>query len=225
MSEHLQDVLEILRRRSVCEVLNASSVKQVAFLGHWYLQRPSLLKPSKVRSYHQMKWAETTTVTEVRSFSGALLLLPEVLLRESFERIERRLVSCSDIDSSSVPWFSDIHDASKKGLGCVLMQHGKVITYASRQLKPYEVNYPTHDLELAAVVFALKIWRHYLALDVELCVRECEDGKHTEFSVDDTVLWWFEIDKEFLMIRHFCRRIMSKPHEFSIYYSSRIKPY
>ncbi|GJV87679.1 reverse transcriptase domain-containing protein [Tanacetum coccineum] len=52
----------------------------------------------------------------------------------------------------------DISDASKKGLGCVLMQHGKVIAYASRQLKPYEVNYPTHDLELAAVVFALKIW-------------------------------------------------------------------
>nr|GFB86118.1 retrotransposon protein, putative, Ty3-gypsy subclass [Tanacetum cinerariifolium] len=53
-------------------------------------------------------------------------------------------------------------DASKKGLGCILMQHGKVIAYASKQLKPYEVNYPTHDLELAAVVFALKIWRHYL---------------------------------------------------------------
>lgn len=42
------------------------------------------------------------------------------------------------------------------------MQHGKVIAYASRQLKPYEANYPTHDLELAAVIFALKIWRHYL---------------------------------------------------------------
>ncbi|GKB73442.1 retrotransposon protein, putative, ty3-gypsy subclass [Tanacetum coccineum] len=53
-------------------------------------------------------------------------------------------------------------DASKKGLGCVLMQHGRVIAYASRQLKPYEVNYLTHDLELAVVVFALKIWRHYL---------------------------------------------------------------
>ena len=53
-------------------------------------------------------------------------------------------------------------DASKNGLGCVLMQNGKVIAYASRQLKEYEKNYPTHDLELAAVVFALKIWRHYL---------------------------------------------------------------
>jgi len=53
-------------------------------------------------------------------------------------------------------------DASKHGLGCVLMQRRKVIAYASRQLKSYEENYPTHDLELGAVVFALKIWRHYL---------------------------------------------------------------
>ena len=53
-------------------------------------------------------------------------------------------------------------DASSIGLGCVLMQDGKVVAYASRQLKPHEQNYPTHNLELAAVVFALKIWRHYL---------------------------------------------------------------
>jgi len=53
-------------------------------------------------------------------------------------------------------------DASRQGLGCVLMQNGKVVAYASRQLKPHELNYPTHDLELAAVIFALKIWRHYL---------------------------------------------------------------
>jgi hypothetical protein len=58
--------------------------------------------------------------------------------------------------------FVVYNDASKKGLGCVLMQNDNVITYASRQLKPYEQNYPTHDLELAAVMFALKIWRHYL---------------------------------------------------------------
>ena len=53
-------------------------------------------------------------------------------------------------------------DASLNGLGCVLIQEGKVVAYASRQLKPHEKNYPTHDLELAAIVFALKIWRHYL---------------------------------------------------------------
>lgn len=53
-------------------------------------------------------------------------------------------------------------DDSRIGLGCVLMQHGRVIAYASRQLKKHELNYPTHDLELASVIHALKIWRHYL---------------------------------------------------------------
>ena len=58
--------------------------------------------------------------------------------------------------------FTVYCDASKEGLGCVLMQEGRVIAYASRQLRRHELNYPTHDLELAAVVHALKIWRHYL---------------------------------------------------------------
>ena len=58
--------------------------------------------------------------------------------------------------------FTIYCDASGVGVGCVLMQQGRVIAYASRQLKVHERNYPTHDLELAAVVFALKIWRHYL---------------------------------------------------------------
>jgi hypothetical protein len=53
-------------------------------------------------------------------------------------------------------------DASLKGLGCVLMQHGKFVAYTSCQLKSHEHNYPTHDLELAIMAFALKIWRHYL---------------------------------------------------------------
>jgi hypothetical protein len=53
-------------------------------------------------------------------------------------------------------------DASLQGLGCVLMQEGKVIAYASRQLRKHEQNYPTHDLELAAIVHALKIWRQYM---------------------------------------------------------------
>ena len=58
--------------------------------------------------------------------------------------------------------YTMFSDALGIGLGCVLMQDGKVVAYASRQLKPHEQNYPTHDLELAVVVFALKIWRHYL---------------------------------------------------------------
>jgi hypothetical protein len=63
-----------------------------------------------------------------------------------------------DIEKS----FDVFCDASKNGLGCVLMQDGRVIAYASCQLRKYEVNYPTHDLELAAVVHSLKIWIHHL---------------------------------------------------------------
>jgi hypothetical protein len=63
---------------------------------------------------------------------------------------------------SGIEGFMVYSYASKRGLGCVLMQHGRVIAYASRQLKSHEVNYPVHDLELAVVVFALREWRHYL---------------------------------------------------------------
>ena len=54
------------------------------------------------------------------------------------------------------------YDASNDGLRCVLMQSGRVVANGSRQLKNHEQNYPTHDMELAAIVFALKIWRYYL---------------------------------------------------------------
>ena len=80
-----------------------------------------------------------------------------------FQELKQRLITAPVL---SLPRengkFVVYCDASKLGLGCVLMQKGRVIAYASRQLKEYEQQYPTHDLELAAVVFALKIWRHYL---------------------------------------------------------------
>ena len=81
----------------------------------------------------------------------------------SFEELKKRLTSAPiltlpDLSKSFVVYY----DASLLGLGCVLMQEGRVIAYASRQLKKNEQNYPTHDLELAAVVHALKISRHYM---------------------------------------------------------------
>jgi len=53
-------------------------------------------------------------------------------------------------------------DASKEGLGGVLMQYRRVIAYISRKLRRHEDNYATHDLELLAIIYALKVWRHYL---------------------------------------------------------------
>ena len=57
--------------------------------------------------------------------------------------------------------YTAYYDASRVGLGCVLMQNGMVVAYASRQLKKHEQNYPTHDLEVVVVIFTLKTWRHY----------------------------------------------------------------
>ncbi|GKF12935.1 putative reverse transcriptase domain-containing protein [Tanacetum coccineum] len=65
-------------------------------------------------------------------------------------------------------------DASLQGLGAVLMQREKVIAYASRQLQPHEENYTTYDLELGAVVFSLKIWRHYLYKSLQHIIRQKE---------------------------------------------------
>ena len=82
---------------------------------------------------------------------------------KSFQELKHHLVTAPILSiPTGLGRFVVYSDASKNGLGCVLMQNGKVIAYASRQLKEYKKKYPTHDLELAAVVFALKIWRHYL---------------------------------------------------------------
>jgi hypothetical protein len=81
----------------------------------------------------------------------------------SFEELRKRLTSAPVLVLLDLTKKFDIYcDASRRGLGCVLMQEGQVVCYASRQLRKHEENYPTHDHELAAVVHALKIWRHYL---------------------------------------------------------------
>nr|XP_027124227.1 uncharacterized protein LOC113740914 [Coffea arabica] len=81
----------------------------------------------------------------------------------SFQELKRRLTIAPILALPNGPdGFTVYTDASREGLGCVLMQHQNVIAYASRKLKTHEQNYPIHDLELAAVVFALKKWRHYL---------------------------------------------------------------
>ena len=84
------------------------------------------------------------------------------LCEKAIQELKRRLTSAPIL---IVPErglrYIVYYDASKVGLGCVLMKFG-VVAYCSCQLKNHERNYPTHDMELAATVFALKIWRHYL---------------------------------------------------------------
>jgi hypothetical protein len=83
--------------------------------------------------------------------------------QDSFEELKKRLTTVLDLILPDLSKKFDIYcDVSRRGLGYVMMQDGQVVFYASRQLRKHEEKYPTHDLELAAVVHALKIWRHYL---------------------------------------------------------------
>jgi hypothetical protein len=83
--------------------------------------------------------------------------------QDSFNQLKFKLMSPPVLVMPDVQKGFNIYcDVCRLGLGCVLMQEGHVIAYASRQLRRHELNYPTHDLELATVVHALKIWRHYI---------------------------------------------------------------
>ena len=96
-------------------------------------------------------------------------------------------------------------NASKTGLGCVLMQDGRVIAYASCQLKKHEVNYPTNDLELAAVVHALKIWRHYLLGNKVHIFTDHKSLKYifTQSELNMRQRRWLELIKDYNLEVHY----------------------
>ena len=120
--------------------------------------------------------------------------------QNSFELLKGMLVEALVLmQPTSGIEYTLYSDASVIGLGCVLMQDGKVVANASKQLKPHEQNYPTHDLESAAVVFTLKIWRHYLY--EEKC-RIYTDHKSLKYLVMQKELnlrqqRWLELFKDY----------------------------
>ncbi|GKA33851.1 putative reverse transcriptase domain-containing protein [Tanacetum coccineum] len=125
-------------------------LSRVQFLGHMIDSEGIHMDPAKIESIKD--WASPKTPTEIHQFlEAAFQLLKQKLCSEPIWALpkgsENFVVYCN---------------ASRKGLGAVLMQREKFIAYASHKLKIHEKNYTTHDLELRAAVFALKMWRHYL---------------------------------------------------------------
>ncbi|WVZ63548.1 hypothetical protein U9M48_013172 [Paspalum notatum var. saurae] len=176
-AEHLQIVLSRLREHklyakfSKCHILSEKGVA---------------VDPSKVECV--LNWKQPETVTEIRSFLGLASYYRRFIkdfskttkpmtsltkknarylwspnCEEAFQSLKKSLTTAPVLAQPDIMKPFEVYcDASGNGLGCVLMQEGRVVAYASRQLRKHETNYPTHDLELAAVVHALKIWRHYL---------------------------------------------------------------
>nr|GEV91614.1 putative reverse transcriptase domain-containing protein [Tanacetum cinerariifolium] len=173
---------ELYAKFSKCEFW----LSKVHFLGHVIDSEGIHVDPAKIKAIKD--WESPKTPTEIRQFLGLAgyyrryiegflkITRPMTKLTQksmkfdwgekaeaAFQLLKQKLCSAPIL---ALPEGSENFvvycDASHKGLGAVLMQKEKVITYASCQLKVHEKNYTTHDLELGAVVFALKMWRHYL---------------------------------------------------------------
>ncbi|XP_071680330.1 uncharacterized protein [Lolium perenne] len=211
--KHLRLILEKLREHhlyakfSKCEFW----LSEVGFPGHIISKEGIAVDPAKVAAVTE--WEPPKNVGEIRSFLGlagyyrrfienfSKIAKPmtELLKKEkkfawteaceaSFQELNKRLVSAPILCLPDLEKEFQVYcDASRQGLGSVLMQEGKVAAYASRQLKKHEFNYPTHDIELASVVHALKTWRHYLM------------GKRCEVFTDHKSLKYIFTQKELNM--------------------------
>ncbi|GJS12611.1 putative reverse transcriptase domain-containing protein [Tanacetum coccineum] len=188
--EHHKEILgDCLRKEELYAKMFSKCefwIPKVQFLGHVIDSQGIHVDPAKIESIKD--WASPKSPTEIRQFLGlagyyrrfiegfSKIAKPMTKLTQkkvkfewgdkqetTFQLIKQKLCSAPIL---ALPEGSEDFivycDASKKGLGAVLMQREKVIAYASRQLKIHEKNYMTHDLELGAIVFSLKLWRHYL---------------------------------------------------------------
>lgn len=185
---HLRITLQTLREHQLYAKFEKCEfwLEEVKFLGHVVSEGGVAVDPSKVDAV--LNWVPPKSVTEIRSFLGlagyyrrfikdfSRIAAPMTQLtrkgisfvwtdqcQQSFNELKNKLTTSPVlILPESGVGYVIYTDASHQGLGCVLMQRDRVVAYASRQLRTHEKNYPTHDLELAAVVFALRLWRHYL---------------------------------------------------------------
>jgi hypothetical protein len=225
--EHLWLVLQKLRdnqlyaKYSKCEFW----INEVQFLGHIISNGGISVDPAKVKEI--VEWSIPSTVTEVLSFFGlagyyqrfiegfSKIAKPMTALLEfkwdskcqdSFNQLKLRLMSPPVLVMPDLQKGFDIYcDACGQGLRCVLMQQGHVIAYASRQLQKHELNYPTHDLELAAIVHAHKIWRHYI-MGTKCQVYTDHKSLKYIFTQKDLNLrqrWWLELVKDYDLEIHY----------------------
>jgi hypothetical protein len=222
---HLCLVLDALKKNQFYGKLKKCAFWrfEVAFLGHVINQHGIVVDPKNVAAV--VEWKRPSCVSEIRCFLGlagyyrcfvpnfssitkpvSKLLekgVPFVLTNDyevSYQALKNKLVNAPILAlPESGKHFTVYIDASRIGLGCVFIQEGRVIAYGSRQLKKHEANYPTHDLELAVVVFALKSWRHYLYGESCDIYTDHKSLKYifTQKELNLRQHWWLELIKDY----------------------------
>jgi hypothetical protein len=204
-------------------------ISEVLFLGHIINREGLVVDPKKVTTI--LDWKAPKDVRGIKSFIGMVgyyqrfiegfskIARPMTALfakkvefkwtpacQKSFETLKEKLTTTLVLILPDVhKLFSVYCDASYTGLGCVLMQEGRVVAYSSQQLKIHEKNYPTHVLELAAVVYALKTWRHYLF------------GQKCDIYMDHKSLKYIFTQSELNMRQRRCLELI-KDYELEIHY-------
>ncbi|WVZ71044.1 hypothetical protein U9M48_019670 [Paspalum notatum var. saurae] len=226
--EHLRIVLNRLKEHKLYAKFSKCAfwLKEVSFLGHILSEKGVAVDPSKVKDV--LNWKQPETATEIRSFLGlagyyrrfikdfSKTAKPMTSLtkknskyvwssncEEVFQTLKKLLTSAPVLAQPDVTKPFDVYcDATGNGLGCVLMQEGRVIACASRQLRKHEANYPTHDLELAAV---LKIWRHYLLGNTCHIYTDHKSLKYilTQPELNMRQRRWLELIKEYDLEIHY----------------------
>jgi hypothetical protein len=186
--EHLRLVLQKLQEHQLYAKFSKCDfwLREASFLGHIITDGGIAMDLRKIQDV--LNWNPPKNVLEIRSFLGlagyyrrfiegfSKIVKPLTSLLEKgkefkwddkcqacFKELEKKLTTAPVLIMPDIHKGFDVYyDVSQQGLGCVLMQEGKVVAYASRKLRKHEQNYPTHDLELVAIVHTLKIWRHYM---------------------------------------------------------------
>jgi hypothetical protein len=230
-AQHLRIVLTRLREHQLYAQFSKCAfwLEEIQFLGHVLSAKGIAVDPSKVQDI--LEWKPPTTVHQVRSFLGlagyyrrfipdfSRLVKPITSLlkndtkfnwslecNEAFEKLKVLLTTAPVLAQPDIEKPFDVYcDASGSGLGCVLMQEGRVIVYASRQLRRHEEHYPTHDLELAAVVHALKIWHHYLLGNIYHIYTDHKSLKYifTQSELNMRKRRWLELIKDYELEIHY----------------------
>jgi hypothetical protein len=231
---HLHVVLQRLREHRLYAKLSKCDfwLKEIKFLGHTISQYGIAVDPNKVQEV--MNWKLPTTVRQIRSFlelagyyrrfipdfSRIAKSMTKLLKKgakfewgqkceDAFHTLRQHLTTAPMLAQPDNNKPFDVYcDASGTGMGCVLMQDNRVIAYASRALRPHEQNYPTHDLELAAVVNTLKMWRHYLM------------GTHCNIYTDHKSLKYIFTQADLNMRQRRCLELI-KDYDLEVHYHSR----